>query len=265
MVKGLSKDAAERLLEARARISPLPLRERGGGEGSQEQQPRSGLPRRVAPSPSPQPSPVKGEGDFETLALAAQLNRHDMNALAAAGALATITGHRREAAWVVTGIHPRPPVLDGAPISETMPHLNTPTEGDDLVADYTSLGLTLGRHPLALLRSRLARLRMLTAAEIRQMPHGKLARAAGLVIGRQRPETASGVIFVTLEDETGMVNVVVWRSVAENQRRALLASHLLAVHGVIERQGEVVHLIAGRLEDHSALLGRLVAQSRDFH
>jgi error-prone DNA polymerase len=188
-----------------------------------------------------------------------------MNALAAAGALATITGHRREAAWTVTGIHQRPPVLGEAPIVEDMPRLNAPTEGDDLVADYASLGLTLGRHPVALLRPQLTRLRMVTAAELRQMPHGKLTRAAGLVIGRQRPDTASGVIFVTLEDETGMVNVVVWRSVSENQRRALLGAHLMAVHGVIERQGEVVHLVAGKLEDHSALLGRLVARSRDFH
>jgi error-prone DNA polymerase len=115
-----------------------------------------------------------------------------------------------------------------------------------------------------LLRARLARQRMATAAQIRRMPHGKLARAAGLVIGRQRPDTASGVIFVTLEDETGMINVVVWRGVAENQRRALLGSHLLAVHGVIEREGEVVHLIAGRLEDLSTLLGRLTTRSRDF-
>ena len=96
---------------------------------------------------------------------------------------------------------------------------------------------------------------MVTAAQLRQLPHGKLACAAGIVIGRQRPDTATGVIFVTLEDETGMVNVVVWRDVAENQRRALLGSQLLAVHGTVEREGEVVHLIAGKLVDHSALLG----------
>jgi error-prone DNA polymerase len=245
MVKGFSKDAAEPLIEARRRFltphsHPLP-------QGERER-----LTAYISPT-------------FESLALAAQLNRHDMNALAAAGALAAITGHRREAAWTVTGIHPRPPVLDEAPIVEDMPRLNAPTEGDDLVADYASLGLTLGRHPVALLRPQLARLRMVTAAELRRMPHGKLTRAAGLVIGRQRPDTASGVIFVTLEDETGMVNVVVWRTVSENQRRALLGSHLMAVHGVIEREGEVVHLVAGKLEDLSALLGRLVTRSRDFH
>jgi error-prone DNA polymerase len=196
---------------------------------------------------------------------AAQLDRRDLNALAAAGALATISGHRRQAAWTVTGIHPRPPVLDSAPIHERAPELGAPQEGEDIVADYASLGLTLGRHPLALLRPRLERLRMLSAAQIRATAHGQLARAAGIVIGRQRPDTASGVIFVTLEDETGMINVGVWRAVADHQRRALLGSTLLAVHGVIEREGEVVHLVAGKLTDLSPLLGRLVARSRDFH
>jgi error-prone DNA polymerase len=234
MVKGLSKDAADRLIEARQRFA-------------------SRLP------------PLASRFTFDDLAHAAALNRHDVNALASAGALASIAGHRRQAAWVVTGIEPRPPVLREAPIVEAAPRLAPPSEGEDLVADYASLGLTLGRHPVALLRSRLARLGMVTAAQLRQMPHGKLARAAGIVIGRQRPDTASGVIFATLEDETGMINVVVWHGVAERQRRALLGSQLLAVHGVIEREGEVVHLVAGKLVDHSALLGRLVARSRDFH
>ena len=180
-----------------------------------------------------------------------------MNVLAAAGALATITGHRRQAVWEVTGVEQRPPVLDDAPILDIAPKLQMPTEGEDMVADYASLGLTLGRHPVALLRRRLSAMRMVTAAQLREMPHGRLTRATGLVIGRQRPDTASGVIFVTLEDETGMINVVVWNRVAENQRRALLGSKLLAVHGVIEREGEVVHLVAGRLVDHSNLLGRL--------
>ena len=202
---------------------------------------------------------------FEELAHAAQLNRHDMNVLAAAGALATITGHRRQAVWEVTGVEPRPPVLNDAPILDVAPKLQMPTEGEDLVADYASLGLTLGRHPVALLRRRLNAMRMVSAVELRRMPHGRLTRAAGLVIGRQRPDTASGVIFVTLEDETGMINVVVWNRVAETQRRALLGSKLLAVYGVIEREGEVVHLVAGQLVDHSNLLGRLTARSRDFH
>jgi len=137
------------------------------------------------------------------------------------------------------------------------------SEGEEIVADYASLGLSLGRHPLALLRPRLRGL--LSAAALRERPHGSLARTAGLVTCRQRPDTASGVIFVTLEDETGTVNVVVWHDLVERQRRELLGARLLAVAGAIERDGEVVHLIARRLFDRSALLGRLDAASRDFH
>ncbi|MDH4275424.1 MAG: OB-fold nucleic acid binding domain-containing protein, partial [Gammaproteobacteria bacterium] len=103
------------------------------------------------------------------------------------------------------------------------------------------------------------------ALETKNIPHGRSVRVAGLVIGRQRPGTASGVTFVTLEDETGMVNVVVWRALAERQRRELLTAQLLIVHGVLERDGEVVHVIAGRLHDASAWLGDLLVASRDFH
>jgi error-prone DNA polymerase len=250
MVKGLSEETGRRLVETRRRLNPPPPPfDKGGGVSAT----------------SSLFVPRSSRLTFEDLARAAELNRHDMNALAAAGALASITGHRRQAVWTVTGVEPRPPLLEDAPILDVTPPLPPPSEGQDLVADYASLGLTLGRHPVALLRPHLDRLRMVTAAQLKQLPHGKLTRAAGMVIGRQRPDTASGVIFVTLEDETGMINVVVWRDVAERQRRALLGSQLLAVHGVLEREGDVVHLIAGKLADHSHLLGQLVARSRDFH
>jgi len=226
MVKGLSREGAERLVAA----------------------------REAAPF-----------ADVEDLARRAGLDRRDLKCLAAAGAFASLAGHRREAAWRVAGIEPLPPVLRGAPFPEVPPVLRPPTEGEDLVADYASLGLTLGRHPLALLRDDLRRRRMVTAAELKTLPHGRPVRAAGLVTCRQRPDTASGVIFVTLEDETGLVNVVVWRDLAERQRRELLGSGLLAVYGVLERQGEVVHVVAGRLADFSDLLGGLTAPSRDFH
>ena len=108
--------------------------------------------------------------------------------------------------------------------------------------------------------------RLLVEAEkLRLCSHGSTVRAAGLVTGRQRPDTASGVVFVTLEDETGCINVVLWRDLVERQRREMLGARLLGVHGTIEREGEVVHLIARRLFDHSALLGPLAAASRDFH
>ncbi len=226
LVKGLAKAAAERLVAARAQ---------------------------------------RAFASVDDLARRANLNAHDMHALAAAGALAGLSGHRRDALWDVSGIERSSQLLAEAPINEAQPMLVAPTEGEDLVADYASLGLTLGRHPLALLRPHLQRQRMHTAAELKTLPHGRLARVTGLVTGRQRPGTASGVTFVTLEDETGMVNVVVWRALADRQRKELLRSSLMSVYGTLEREGEVVHLIAGRLRDQTALLGNLIARSRDFH
>ena len=201
----------------------------------------------------------------EDLARRAALNRRDLRCLAAGGALAALAGHRRQAHWAAAGIAQAAGVLREAPIDEPALALPPPGEGEGIVADYASLGLSLGRHPLALLRPRLSSLGLLPAAAVHARAHGSRARAAGLVTCRQRPDTASGVIFVTLEDETGCVNVVVWRDLIERQRRELLGARLLAVEGRIERDGEVVHLIARQLTDRSALLGRLLAPSRDFH
>lgn len=143
--------------------------------------------------------------------------------------------------------------------------LRPPTEGQDIVADYQSVGLTLRRHPLALLRPRLAALRIRSSAELRQLAHGERVHTAGLVVGRQRPGTASGVIFVTLEDEFGNTNVIVWNSIAERQRRGLLQAQLLGVIGEVQREGEVLHVVATQLEDRTPLLGGLAIRSRDFH
>jgi len=191
------------------------------------------------------------------------LNKKDLRCLASAGALQSLAGHRRLAHWAAAGAARRAP-LD-APAAERAPQLAAPREGEDIVADYASLGLTLGRHPLALIRSHLEKRRVVTAKNMNALPHGTAARTAGLVTCRQRPDTASGVIFVTLEDETGNVNVVVWRRLSERQKTELLGARLLAVHGVIERDGDVVHLVARRLLDYSVLLGPLTAPSRDFH
>ena len=199
------------------------------------------------------------------LARRAALNRHELKLLAAAGALHALTGNRRQAHWQVAGVERTSPLLMEASPNENTPAFAQPSEGEELIADYASTSLTLGRHPLALLRAHLKRLRFITAAEMRDVPHGRPVHAAGIVTGRQRPDTASGVVFVTLEDETGNVNVVVWRDVGERQRRELLGARLLGVHGILERDGEVVHLIAARLTDHSALLGQLATHSRDFH
>ena len=177
--------------------------------------------------------------DVADLAHRAQLDRHDLGALAAAGALAALAGHRHAAAWDVAGVEKLPPLLAGADVRRSARRsLPAPTEGQDIVADYRALGLTLGRHPLALLRGQLRARRLVTSAEVRDSPHGRSVRTAGIVIGRQRPDTASGVIFVTLEDETGATNVIVWRDLSDRQRRELLGSRLMGVYGRVEREGD---------------------------
>ncbi|MEP7057704.1 MAG: OB-fold nucleic acid binding domain-containing protein, partial [Caldimonas sp.] len=205
----------------------------------------------------------------EDLARRARLNAHELEALAQADALHGITGHRHRAAWAVAGIDTRPtPLLRETRVHEAEARLAAPSEAEDMQADYRMLGLTLKRHPLALLRAELAKFRIEPAAVLRTYPNGRLARASGLVTHRQRPETAKGTVFVTLEDETGPVNVIVWASVADAQRKPLLGATLLTVYGQWQRQGDaehpVMHLLAMKMIDHSALLQGLVARSRDF-
>jgi error-prone DNA polymerase len=199
------------------------------------------------------------------LAHRARLDKRDLAALADADALAALSGHRHEATWDVAGVERLPALLAGAAFDEAQPSLAPPTEGQDIVADYRRLGLTLRRHPLALLRGQLRKRRLATAEDVLRAPHGRLVRTAGIVIGRQRPDTASGVVFVTIEDETGATNVIVWRDLGDRQRRELLGARLLGVYGKVEREGAVVHVLAGRLVDMTPLLGALPTRSRDFH
>jgi error-prone DNA polymerase len=200
------------------------------------------------------------------LAERAQLDRTDLEALAAADALATLSGHRHRAVWQVSGVERVLPLLPAATVvEEGVPLMRAPREGQDIVADYGSVGLTLRRHPLALLRERLAHRGITPTEDLWEQPNGKRIRTAGLVITRQRPGSAGGVTFVTMEDETGYVNLIVWERVASAQRAALLESRLLEVRGKIQREGDVLHVIAERLVDLSALLGQLVVASRNFH
>ncbi len=203
--------------------------------------------------------------DVTDLARRARLDRGDMEALAAADALASLAGHRHRARWACAAIETDTPLLSDTRIPEAAPLLRAPSEGENLIADHTSLGLSLGRHPLALLRDRLERAGLCTAAQLREQPHGSRVRTGGLVTGRQSPGNASGVIFLTLEDETGVTQVIVWPALAQRQRRTVLCASLLAVEGEMQREGDVVHLVAQRLKDHSQLLGRLDIPSRDFH
>ena len=210
------------------------------------------------------------------------LERGDLEALAAAGALATLSGNRHLAFWDVAGVE-RPLPIEGATERDGVdvlsdaprpgpsarqaarPLLAAPTEGENIVGDYASLGLTLGRHPLALLRDTLKRKGVRAAQEIVTLGHGRAVRTAGIVLMRQRPAAAGGVTFVTLEDETGQVNVIVWERIAEAHRETLVSARLLEVHGRLQREEGVTHLIAGGLIDRTALLGALLTRSRDFH
>ncbi|RDZ28558.1 error-prone DNA polymerase [Lysobacter silvisoli] len=202
--------------------------------------------------------------DLRDLCLRANLDEKARNTLAEAGALQALAGHRHAARWAVAGIERQRPLLPGSP-EESAVALPAPTAAEDVLSDYRTVGLTLQAHPLALLRARLQRQRILDSRQLRDVKHGRGVHAAGLVTQRQRPGTAKGTIFVTLEDEHGMVNVVVWSHVALRQRKALLGARLLAVRGRWEHVDGVQHLIANDLRDLSHLLGELSVVSRDFH
>ncbi|MEO8169461.1 MAG: error-prone DNA polymerase [Oxalobacteraceae bacterium] len=203
--------------------------------------------------------------DTADLANRAQLNTRHLNALASANALESLSGNRRQALWQAAASVPDKGLLRPATLVEELVELEAPSEAENTVADYRHLGLTLGRHPLSFLRSRLTKMRFLPADVLHTFKDKQLARGCGIVTVRQRPETANGVIFVTLEDETGTVNVIVWPSVVEQQRRELLGASLLGVYGQWQCQNNVRHLVAMRLVDLSPLLGDLETRSRDFH
>ncbi|MCI0505148.1 MAG: error-prone DNA polymerase [Gammaproteobacteria bacterium] len=210
---------------------------------------------------------AREQGPFasvQDLATRAQLNNQDLECLAAANALQNLSGDRHRAYWHVAGIEKNLPLFDTPHFSETDVMLPKPSEGQNIIADYATTGLTLGRHPLALLRTKLTKRRIRTAEELWQLPNDTRATVAGLVICRQRPGSAGNVVFVTLEDETGQTNVVIWPKLAEKQAKELLHSRLLAVRGAIQQEDGVLHLIAHRLEDLSPWLGSLTTQSRDF-
>jgi error-prone DNA polymerase len=245
MVRGLHADAADRIAAARAAGAAISA---------------------TAASVSTLAIPPAGRfATVEELATRAALDAAALRVLATAGALASIAGHRRQALWQAAGGTPLPGLLANAPGADVPATLAAPSEGENLRADYARLGFTLGRHPLALIRGELAALRFLSATDIAAAPDRMLARSAGLVTCRQRPGTAKGTMFITLEDETGLINVIVRPELLARQRRILLGARLLGIYGQISRQGSVVHLQASRAVDHSALLGALDARSRDFH
>ena len=225
MVKGLSEGAGERIVEQR---------------------------------------PGSGYHNIQQLHENAGLDRRELGVLASSGALQALEGHRHRARWAVAGVEKPTPLLTSLDRYEAVPLLRKPTEGQDIVADYQSLGLTLGRHPMRLLRHRLDRYRYLQAQRMPNLMNGASISVAGLVITKQRPGTASGVTFVTLEDETGHINLVVWKQVAEQYRAALLNARLMGIQGELQIEGKVIHVIAKQLIDHTEMLGNLAVTSRDF-
>ena len=177
----------------------------------------------------------------------------------------SLSGHRRQQVWDASALKRPPKLLRDAPVEEAFLELVPAMEGEEVVHDYATTGLTLRSHPLALLRKHLSQRKLMSAADLEGASNGRVVRYAGIVTLRQQPETANGTIFISLEDETGVVQVIVWKSLREKQRPEVLRARLLAVYGTWQREGDVKNLIAGRLVDMSPLLGKLPTASRDFH
>ena len=241
----------------------------------------------------------------EDLARRAQLDNGQLRRLAQAGALESLSGHRHQAHWAVQGVLPqsalwlgrglgrglgkglgRAGMLDNKSNRETnqddsglhrvaepdvseVPDcpvvLRRPALAEEMTTDYANLGLSLRAHPLALLREHATFRRCTQTRELAHLPHGRFARVAGIVTGRQRPGTASGVIFMTLEDETGNANIVIWSSVFARFRNVVLHARIVMVKGVLEREGDVIHVVAGALADLDHHSHELIVPSRDFH
>jgi error-prone DNA polymerase len=181
---------------------------------------------------------------------------------------------RREALWAIKALRDEPLPLFAAAAAredETLPEIDEPavalkpmTGGSEVVEDYSHIGLTLRRHPVAFLRADLQARRIVTCADAMQARDGRWLEAAGLVLVRQRPGSAKGVLFITLEDETGIANLVVWPQTFEKFRRVVMGASMLAVRGRIQREGVVVHLVAHQLADLSADLATVGSREAAF-
>ncbi len=205
---------------------------------------------------------------IDDIARRARLNRGDLSRLTEGGAFKDLSGHRYQTHWDAKGILPGSSLLSQVAEEKSQygkVTLPAPMETDDLRADYTSLGLTLGRHPMAMLRETGEPFSQCkTARELEDLGHGRFVQVSGIVTGRQRPSSASGVLFLTLEDETNNINVVIWTRILERYRAAVVQGRLLKIKGVMERKDSVIHVIAGHVEDLSRYLEQFSLKSRDF-
>jgi error-prone DNA polymerase len=202
--------------------------------------------------------------DVDDLSRRAALKRRELNLLAGADALQTLAGHRHQARWQARG-HER---LDGLLAATSLPQdavtLAAPREGEDILADYRSTGLSLRRHPVSLLRERLQRSRVVANSGLADINDGQAVRVAGIVMFRQRPGSAKGTMFMTLEDETGIVNLIIRPRLIEAERDAIVGAQFLIVQGRLQRQHTVTHVIAECFHDRSHWVGELPYLSRDF-
>ncbi|WP_293000673.1 error-prone DNA polymerase [Nevskia sp.] len=203
--------------------------------------------------------------DVEDLVARAGIETRERRLLAKADALRRLAGHRHDANWQVQGLDDLPPMLAGHAATDPDVTLRAPEEAEDVLADYQSTGLTLRRHPLALLRPKLAQLGVRTSADMAALAHGQGVRVAGLVLNRQRPQTAKGVLFMTLEDETGCHNLIVWKRAFDAQRATVLGSRMLIVVGELQKVDGVTHIVAKRFRDASDWIAGLPVSSRNFH
>ncbi len=254
MVSGLSEAHGQAIVKARHVMVP----------DLEVAQPRAAAARAGAVAATASRLDSRPFTDIDDLAHRANLPQRAMEQLARAGALARLAGHRRLAHWGAIGVERLPGALAGASARERPIGFAAPSEGEDIVADYRGMGLTLRRHPLALIRGKLGRLGVQRAADLAGLNSGITVRVAGIVTHRQRPETASGVIFISLEDETGMSNLIVWPRVQQTQREAVFGARLMVVQGELQSELGVIHVIAAKVRDYTRWLGRVPAGSRDF-
>lgn len=176
---------------------------------------------------------------------------------------------RRDALWAARGLNrvggqEDLPLFETATVDRTRePDFDLPSMclGEHIVEDYRTIGLSLKAHPISLLRDELSARRVIKSEQLTQIRNGERVRVSGLVLVRQRPGTASGVIFMTLEDETGIANIVVWPKLFEQYRREVLGGRLVAVDGPVQSESGVIHVIAERVHDYTPLLAKLSAQA----
>jgi error-prone DNA polymerase len=195
----------------------------------------------------------------------AQLSRRTMDLLAMSGALRSLTAHRNAALWTVLGIDLSKDLIAKAALKERAVRLPTPSEWEEVLRDYRQMRLTTGRHPLALLRPRLRMLGVCRRADLHRKKNGSIVRVSGLVTHLQHPQTARGVIFGSLEDETGINNIIIWPAIFDEFRDRILQANLMLVTGQLQSQDGVVHVIAQTIEDLTSWIREIPRNSRDFH